>query len=308
MEIILVSGFGRGAWRRVHLGSGGTALLLCTGLGLILGAAFLGYRSAPTTPDTKVDLYVAAWAGEIRSLRQKVIEARRATSDDLDALSLRIGDLQARILRLDALGHRLVDMAQLDGDEFHFAASPPLGGADPRGEGEPPPAMNVSGELDALLRQLDDRALKLRAIESELMSAKLHAEVVPSGRPVKQGWISSGFGWRTDPFSGKRSFHDGIDFAGKFRSDVVAVASGVVMRIHNHPGLGKTVEVDHGGGYATRYAHNDRILVTEGETVKKGQPIALLGNTGRSTGPHLHFEVRLNGKAVNPIDFVRPDK
>ena len=308
MEIILVSGSRRGASRSVHLGRGGTASLLCIGLGLILGAAFLGHHLARTAPDTKTDLYLAAWAGETRSLRQEVIEAKRATSDNLDALALRIGDLQARMFRLDALGHRLVDMAQLDGDEFHFATSPPLGGAGPAGEGEAPSAMDVDGELDALLRQLDDRALKLRAIEGELMSAKLHAEVVPSGRPVKQGWISSVFGWRNDPFTGKRSFHDGIDFAGKFGSDVVAVASGVVRRIDNLAGLGKTVEVDHGGGYTTRYAHNDRILVTEGETVKKGQPIALLGNTGRSTGPHLHFEVRLNGKAVNPIDFVRPDK
>ena len=308
MEIILVSGFRRGASRRVHLGRGGAALLLCIGLGLILGAAFLGHRFTPGAPDTESDLYVAAWAGEIRSLQREVIEAKRATSDNLDALALRIGDLQARMLRLDALGHRLVDMAQLDGDEFHFAASPPLGGADPRGGGEPSSLMNVSGELDTLLRRLDDRALKLWAIEGELMRAKLHAEVVPSGRPVRQGWISSVFGWRTDPFSGKRSFHEGIDFAGKFRSDIVAVASGVVRRVDDYTGLGKTVEIDHGGGYTTRYAHNDRILVTEGETVKKGQPIALLGNTGRSTGPHLHFEVRLDGKAVNPIDFVRPDK
>ena len=286
----------------------GVALVLCIGLGLVPGAAYLGYHLARATPDSKTDLYVAAWSGEILALRQEIHEAKRVASDNLDALALRLGELRARMLRLDALGRRLVDMAQLDGDEFRFAASPPLGGANPRGEEEALPALHVSEELDTLLRQLDDRALKLRAIESELMSAKLHAEVVPSGRPVKQGWISSGFGWRNDPFTGKRSFHDGIDFAGKFRSDVVAVASGVVRRIGNHAGLGKTLEIDHGGGYATLYGHNDKIVVTEGETVKKGQTIALLGNTGRSTGPHLHFEVLLDGKAVNPIDFVRPDK
>ena len=139
------------------------------------------------------------------------------------------------------------------------------------------------------------------------MNARLQAEASPSGRPIRQGWLSSAFGWRNDPITGKRAFHPGLDFSGPFRSDVVAVASGVVTRVESRFGnYGNMIEIDHGRGYATRYAHNDEILFAPGDKVSKGQTIALLGSSGRSTGPHVHFEVRRDGKAINPIDFVRP--
>ena len=307
MEIILVSRLRAGAHQPIRLGRWAAVLLLLAGIGLIPASAWLGYRFALERPDPGAELYAAAWANEVHALRRQVAETRNTASENLDALALRLGELQARILRLDALGRRLVSMAGLDGEEFRFSVRPALGGPGPAGGEKSRSIPDFLDELDALGRQLDDRVPKLQAIESTLMNARLQAEASPSGRPITQGWLSSVFGWRNDPITGERAFHPGMDFSGPFRSDVVAVASGVVTRVESRFGnYGKMIEIDHGSGYATRYAHNDEILVAPGDKVSKGQTIALLGNSGRSTGPHVHFAVHRDGKAINPIDFVEP--
>jgi murein DD-endopeptidase MepM/ murein hydrolase activator NlpD len=136
------------------------------------------------------------------------------------------------------------------------------------------------------------------------MSRSLSERVTPSGRPVEEGWLSSRYGKRNDPFTGKQDFHKGLDFAGKKGSEVIAVGDGVVSWAGVKSGYGKLIEINHGNGYATRYGHNQSNLVKIGDTVKKGQQIALMGSTGRSTGPHVHFEVLHDGKAVNPSKFV----
>ena len=138
-----------------------------------------------------------------------------------------------------------------------------------------------------------------------MMNRNLQAEVMPAGRPVTHGWLSSYFGMRTDPFTGHRAFHTGLDFAGKLGSDVVAVAAGVVTYAGKRSGYGNLVEINHGNGYSTRYGHNSKILVNVGQTIKKGQVIAKMGSTGRSTGPHVHFEVLINGHAVNPKKYIQ---
>ena len=163
----------------------------------------------------------------------------------------------------------------------------------------------VLAAMQDLDNQLDNREAQLAVLESMLLDQNLSDRVYPKGRPVKSGWMSSYFGRRTDPFTGKPANHRGVDFAGKAGAEVIAVADGVVTWSSPRYGFGKLVEINHGNGYATRYAHNSENLVSVGEEVRKGQTVALMGDTGRATGPNLHFEVLRNGKRVNPVTFIR---
>ena len=304
MEIIFISS-SRRRGRRTHLGGAASLSLIGAVIALCAGTYYLGYRSVPVAADVGPELYAAAWQEEVRHQRDKVDTAINDSERNLDALALRMGEIQSRVVRLDALGRRLVEMANLDAAEFSFDDVPARGGPDMVTEREPFQVPDFLASLEELVSLLEDREPKLAVVEGTLMNRKLHAEVFPTGRPVNKGWMSSVFGWRNDPMSGKRAFHEGIDFAGRSNSEVVAVAAGVVVWSGSRWGFGNTVEVNHGNGYSTLYAHNKKNLVKVGETVKKGQVLALLGSTGRSNGPHVHFEVRLNGKAVNPIKFVR---
>ncbi len=304
MEIIFISS-SRRSGRRAHFGNAAVLSLIAAIIALCAGTYYLGYRSVPVAADPGPELYAAAWQAEVLRQRDQVKTAIGDAEHNLDALALRMGEIQSRVVRLDALGRRLVEMANLDAEEFNFNEPPARGGPDLVTEREPFEVPDFLASLEELVQMLEDREPKLAVVEGTLMNRKLHAEVFPTGRPVNKGWISSVFGWRNDPMTGKRAFHEGIDFAGRANSEVVAVAAGVVVWSGKRWGFGNTVEVNHGNGYSTLYAHNKKNLVKVGETVKKGQVLALLGSTGRSNGPHVHFEVRRNGKAVNPIKFVR---
>ncbi len=251
---------------------------------------------------------VAAETAELLDMleaeRRVIANVKAEQRAHLDALALRVAELQAHLMRLDALGDRLVDVGKLDRGEFDFSAPPPLGGVD-EALGEGHSANELTAEMARLGAVLSDREDKLTMLESLLLNREVMAEVTPSGRPVKQGWMSSGFGRRTDPFNGKKSYHRGVDFAGRRGSEVVAVAAGVVERAKRQPGYGNVIEIRHADGYSTLYAHNKENLVKPGDVVSKGQTIALLGSTGRSSGPHVHFEVHRDGKIVDPLRFVR---
>lgn len=196
-------------------------------------------------------------------------------------------------------------MAELNPAEFDFSESPARGGPE-SGEAQPATAPpDLESAMDELLDRLGDREQKLTLLEEFMLNRSLARRIEPSGRPVTEGWISSGFGYRSDPFTGKRDRHEGVDFAGRPGSDIVAVASGVVTWSGNRSGFGVMVELDHGNGYVTRYAHNQKNLVAVGDKVDKGQVIAHMGSSGRSTGTHVHFEVLRDGKAVNPMGFIR---
>jgi murein DD-endopeptidase MepM/ murein hydrolase activator NlpD len=179
-----------------------------------------------------------------------------------------------------------------------------MGGPEPAVSQEPV-LSNVLASLDGFEKQLSDRERQLRVLEDLLLASKLQKEVRPSGWPVDSGWISSGYGWRTDPFTGLYAQHMGIDFAAQDGSDVLSVATGIVTDAGERSGYGQLVEINHGNGYVTRYGHNEEILVKVGDKVNKGQRIALMGSTGRSTGPHVHFEVLYNGSVVNPEQYIQ---
>lgn len=223
---------------------------------------------------------------------------------NLTALTVRLGELQARAIRIDALGKRLVEISDLDKGEFDFDRPPGVGG--PEGSTVADIDMqDFERAIGNLAKQLEDREQKLVLLETMLRDQDIFEETVPRGQPIEHGWISSHFGTRTDPFTGKRALHFGVDFAGKEGSKIVAVASGVVTWSGERFGYGRMVEVDHGNGYVTRYAHNSMNLVKVGDVIQKGEHLALMGSSGRSTGPHVHFEVLRDGTAVDPIAYVR---
>ena len=248
--------------------------------------------------------YVADWQDVVSGQQAEIAEARQSAQADIDALTLRIGQMQAQMLRLNALGGRLVSQSDLDKGEFDFDAVPAMGGPENVINRQSVPLADFLSMLEQLETEMLDREQKLSVLESLLMSRSLSERVMPSGRPVEDGWLSSRYGKRNDPFTGKQDFHKGLDFAGKKGSEVVAVGDGVVSWAGKKSGYGKLVEINHGNGYTTRYGHNQSHMVSVGDTVKKGQQIALMGSTGRSTGPHVHFEVLHNGKSVNPSKFI----
>ena len=236
--------------------------------------------------------------------KKQIADLKQQLQLRVDAMAMRLGEVNAHVIRLDALGKRLTEMADIDSREFNFDRDPPRGGPEGDGEGMSAQIPDLSDMLAQLEQNVDLRESQLSALENVILARELHEEIHPEGRPVANGFISSYFGERADPFDGLETFHKGVDFAGSPGSPVVAVAAGVITWAGERTGYGKLIEINHGDGFATRYAHNERTLVTVGQTVKRGERIALMGSTGRSTGPHVHFEVLRNGRQVNPLSFV----
>ena len=270
--------------------------------GLVFGAGLLAGRLSQ--PASEPELFAELRAA-LDDQRAEVEAVREQADRNVDALAIRLGQLSAHIVRLDALGQRLVNMAGLEDGEFNFGSVPPQGGPDTL-EGS---ASLQSGEIALLLNelegQIEDRSRQLDILEALLGNRRLSEEVRLEGRPIRSGWMSSGFGYRADPFTGKRSFHGGLDFVSPKGSDVLAIAAGVVTFSGKRANYGNLIEIDHGNGLVTRYGHNKENLVKVGDAVKKGEVIALVGSTGRSTAPHVHLEVIENGRPVNPRRYVR---
>ena len=240
--------------------------------------------------------------GELQALE----DVKTDTETALNAMVGRLSLLQSHVMRLDVLGARLARMAQLDDIEF--------GATNPPGVGGPHTMLNDSSQelsdfdflisLNQLEQALQDRQDKLSALEAMLMGRSLQEQARPLGNPVEGGWFSSLFGFRTDPISGKKEYHMGVDLAGRSGMRVTSVASGIVTWSGPDQGYGNLVEISHGNGYVTRYAHNKENLVSAGEKVERGEVIAVMGSTGRSTGTHVHFEVVRNGRHVNPRSYI----
>ena len=280
--------------------------LLMIGLvGMMMsGAVYLGYT---LNPDQDNQALIKEWQSDVRQHQVELENIREEADADVDALASRIGLLQAHVMRLDALGRKLVHMASIDKAEFDFDSIPALGGPEAKMDKVLQPD-ELSKAIDRLSLKLEDRENQLSVIENLVLDANLQKEVEPSGRPITKGWLSSYYGMRTHPLSGRREMHKGIDFAGKLGGQVIAVAKGVVTYAGKRYSYGNLIEIAHGNGYSTRYAHNSRLLVSVGDTVEKGFQIAEIGSSGRSTGPHVHFEVIKNGREVNPVRFIRASK
>ena len=301
--------FGKGLGKPRQLNLSGPLAVAATLLivGVVATAGFAGgHWYAATTGSGVSSDELAGLTGELQRAREHIETIRDDNEDTLDAMAFRIAQMNARMIRLDALGRRLTEMANLEDGEFDFDEPPAMGGPEePLASGSNVAVPDVVEAMQTLDFQLDDREAQLGVLESVIANQNLEQRVYPQGRPVNSGWISSYFGKRTDPFTGKPANHTGIDFAGKAGADVIAVADGVVTWSSKRYGYGLMVEINHGNGYTTRYAHNFENLVAVGDEVRKGEIIARMGETGRATGPNLHFEVLRDGRRMNPVNFIR---
>lgn len=246
------------------------------------------------------------WRQSTASDKQKIAVLESQTTQQLEVLIQHMGRIEADLMRINALGERLVAYAGLDPQEFNFGHEVGLGGADLYNPLAPTESMLVS--LISTQRTLNRRLSQMQSLYHLLHTQSPQAEHLLQGKStvVTNGWISSFFGMRLDPFSGRKAFHAGVDIAGKEGGEVKALASGIVSFASEKGAYGRLVEINHGQGLATRYGHNKSVLVKAGQLVKKGQAIALLGSSGRSTGPHVHLEVHQDGTPVDPGQYF-PD-
>ncbi len=244
------------------------------------------------------------WKQQLAEQKAKIGEVKVQAQQQIDALTLRLGEMQARLLRLDALGQRLTSEARLEQSEFDFTAKPAQGGPE-EGVVESYSLPDLNELLEQIEGQITDREQQLELLNEFLVTRNIREQLIVSGSPLSDGgWLSSRYGYRSDPFTGRRAWHAGVDFAGKEGSEIVAVASGVVTWSEDKNGYGNLVEINHGDGLVTRYGHCKEVLVKTGDIVQKGQSIALMGSTGRSTGPHVHYEVLKEGKPLNPEKYI----
>lgn len=240
-------------------------------------------------------------------VRDEVAQRDRYLRDNLDAMARKVGEIQAKLVRLEAVSDRVSGLAGVKTEELaplrRSAEGDKGGKGGPFIEAVPTTLASLQGQLDWLDQSADWHADILTFSESRLMRVRLDALRVPSKLPV-DGPVGSGFGFRFDPISGRAALHSGLDFPAPPGTPIVASAGGVVLATDWHDAYGHTVDIDHGNGLVTRYAHCLRILVQPGQVVRPGQQIAEVGSTGRSTGPHLHFEVHVDGVPHDPARFL----
>ncbi len=274
-------------------------------IGAPVALGYFGYQLA-VAQDAQVVTEETAqnWERQIKLQAEQLELVKQDSEQQLEALTLRLAMLQARLVRLDAVGERITSIANLDTGEFDFSQPVAIGGPD-LGDSQPYTSSGFTSALEQLEQQLEDRQQQLEILEGLMVDRKIQSDVFIAGRPLERGWIASRFGQRPDPFTGRLTFHAGIDFTtGKSGAEINTVASGVVTWSGPRSGYGLMVEVNHGNGFATRYAHAEKLFVEVGDVVSKGQNIALVGSTGRSTGPHVHFEVYKNGRVVDPAAYI----
>jgi murein DD-endopeptidase MepM/ murein hydrolase activator NlpD len=298
MNVIIVSKFLRTPKKIAFHEPRTMALTVAAVVGLLAGIFLLGFATRGVN---------GAARGEISRLHAKLdaqeaeLKAAREDSQrEINAIAARVGELQAQANRLNALGVRLTRDGKLVDGEFNFDKTPGMGGAE---EVTDVKQKDLLGDLDALQVQFDQSGRQLSVLESMLFNRDLELSSTPSRAPSK-GYITSGFGTRSDPFNGGRAHHLGIDFDANTGDPVTSAAGGVVSFSGVKNGYGNVVIVEHGNGYSTLYGHNSRLMVRVGDVVRAGQTIAKAGSTGRSTGPHVHFEVHVDGRPVNPKPFL----
>ncbi len=299
MNIILLRD--KGAHRAMHFTR---RQLVVLGAGVCVLAVTGAFAAVQWLSADAVDAgVIAEWRTKIDNQREELVTLNQKSRAQSLAVGRQLAKMRARLLRMEAIGAHMTEVADLNDGEFDFDA-PPAQGGPVSGAQQALEWHELELELLQLSEQLRRRESELNILDEVLTSEDTHSASLVAGRPVTWGWMSSPFGQRVDPINGKPAWHSGVDFAGREGSDVIAVASGVVTYAGERSGYGKMVEVSHADGLVTRYAHHKSIDVTVGDVVKKGEKLGSMGSTGRSTGPHVHFEVLKNGRAVDPARYV----
>ncbi len=302
MNIILVTSRMPAA-KAISIGRGhvvGACMLLA--VTVLALAGLLNYAALRYAAQTRNPIVFSLFSGVLQEEAEKTQAYLR---DNLDTMATRLGEMQAQILRLDTLGERVARLAGFKPQEFMLEQAPGRGGALSQIPSEPLSFTELARRLDFVSRQVDDRSDKLGLLDSLLTQDSARKQLLPSVLPVQGGAYNSNFGWRLDPFNGRQSFHEGIDFIADTGTAISAAAAGVVVVSEFHPQYGNIIDIDHGGGLVTRYAHCSKRLARVGDVVMKGAKIGEVGSTGRTTGSHLHFEVRHHGAPQNPARFLR---
>ncbi|PCI47611.1 MAG: hypothetical protein COB51_05805 [Moraxellaceae bacterium] len=274
--------------------------LLC----IPIAAGYAAYHWSSIVSPTLSKKTAQIWGQKLNIQKAQLSQVMQENDEKMTALTLSVVQMEARLLRLDALGEHLTEVANLRKGEFDFGLPPAMGGPAGGDLGDTYQRLDFMKALDQLMMEIEGKEQQLEVLDSLLANRRIQDDVFLAGRPIDRGWMSSRYGRRTDPFTGRLAWHKGVDFAGKMNSPINAVASGVVTWSGDRHGYGEMVEINHGGGYSTRYAHNTENLVNVGDIVRKGQDIALMGSSGRSTGPHVHFEVFKDGRAVDPAKYI----
>ncbi|MBN7818243.1 M23 family metallopeptidase [Bowmanella yangjiangensis] len=275
----------------------GAALAVTLGLTLIAGRS--------TQDPAEAQARVAYTQTGLIKQKEEVELLKETTQQQLTGMLMKLGEVQGQLHRLNALGERLANESGLNSEEFNFSELPAVGGpAQDLVETQVQAASDVMFQIDQMLAQLDGKAKQLQALESILLNHHIEAQSYLAGRPINSGWLSSYYGVRKDPFSGMPAMHKGLDFAGQEGDEVVATGAGLVTWAGERYGYGNLVEIEHGNGLVTRYGHNKDLEVKVGDVVTKGQTIAIMGSTGRSTGAHVHYEVMQHGRQIDPLPFV----
>ncbi len=307
MHITVLKKSNRQGLRKLHLSGAQAIGIICLVFSLPFAGIWLGYQWAqPSENETLANQAITDMRGTLIEQQQQLEQSKNDAQLQINALTAKVGLLQAELNRINALGQRVAKLAKVKEGEFDFSEKPGIGGVliPLDDERKTYRAEDLFRGLDDFEALISDRAYQLDVLESILLDKELSAEVRISGRPINKGWTSSFFGKRADPFTGEPAWHEGMDFAGKQGADVISTGSGVVVWASKRYGYGQMIEINHGDGYSTRYAHCQEILVNVGEVVDKGQVIAKMGSQGRSTGPHVHYEVLRNGKPVDPKRYV----
>ncbi len=247
--------------------------------------------------------YRVAVESRVNGQQQEMVKTRQYVRQHLDVLGRRMGSLQAQVSRINAVEQRIADVSDIDLADFQFDQDPPIGGTKVS-EDQDLEQVDLENAITLIEQELSARESEIAAVDFLLSRRSLASQQTPAGWPVKGGWVSSSFGSRMHPMTGKKQFHKGVDIPGKLGASVVSVADGVVVRSEKTADYGWLVEIDHGDNYTTLYSHNKSNLVEVGETIKKGQAIAEVGSSGRSTGPHVHFEVHKKGRVIDPVKYL----